>query len=83
MSRKSAIRSKTRAVCPYYGRHTREQITCYCSKTGNKVALSGMSPELIEERYRFACCELYRSCPIYMYHESYVVYEEKLKQRKQ
>lgn len=75
--------SKTRAVCPYYAKRTRERLSCYNRKTGNKVHLSGMSPERIEERYQFACCEFYRSCPIYEYLESYLVYEDMLKQRTQ
>ena len=56
-----------RAVCPYYVRRTRERLTCHCKETGHTVTLSGLGVERIEERYVYACCELYTRCPIYKY----------------
>ena len=60
-----------RAVCPYYVRRTRERLTCHCKETGNIVTLSGLGVERIEERYVYACCEMYTRCPINKYLRAY------------
>lgn len=68
-------RQTSRAVCPYYVRRTRERLTCHCKETGNTVTLSGLGVERIEERYAFACCELYAHCPIHKYLSNYAKHE--------
>lgn len=60
-----------KAVCPYYVRRTRERLTCHCKETGHTVTLSGLGIERIEERYTYACCDMYGICPINKYLKAY------------
>lgn len=60
-----------RAECPYYVRRTRERLTCHCKETGHTVTLQGLGVERIEERYVYACCDMYGTCPIHKYLSAY------------
>lgn len=60
-----------RAACPYYVRRTREWLTCHCKETGHTVTLQGLGVERIEERYVYACCDMYGTCPIHKYLRAY------------